>query len=136
MPAHNDNFPWMSYYGNYNFFEQRMREHTKVKSIECINPSFYNIKLINGRELNVFICECYSFDTAEYIESCETYGSLNAVVISSNWCGYSLDVKRHCMGEQVGVFDTAGFMAAINRNEYWTYLTEYEKERFEENGWL
>jgi hypothetical protein len=113
MPAHNDNFPWMSYYGNYNFFEQRMREHSKVNSIEC-----------------------YSFDTAEYVESCENYGPLQAVVISSNWCGYSLDVKRNCMSDQVGVFDTAGFMAAINRREYWTYLTEYERERFQENGWL
>lgn len=136
MPAHNENFPWMSYYGNYNFFEQRMRKHTKVNSIERVDPSVYNIDLTNGRKVKVFICECYSFDIAEYIELCENYGPLDAVVISSNWCGYSLDVKRHCMMEQVGVFDTAGFMAAINKDEYWNYLTKNERERFQENGWL
>ena len=136
MPAHNDEFPWMSYYGNYNFFEQRMREHTKVRSINLINPSIYEINLVDGRKLRVFICECYSFDIAEYIELCRNYESLDAIVISSNWCGYSLDVKRHCMADHVGVFNISGFMAAINRNEFWSYLTRFERERFQENGWL
>jgi len=136
MAAHNKEFPWMSYYRNYNFFEQRMHEHSKVDFIENIAPGLYNIGLHSERELKIFICECYSFDVAEYIESCENYGALDAVVISSNWCGYSLDVKRHCMSENVGVFDISGFMAAINRNEYWAYMTKYEKDRFQENGWL
>lgn len=136
MPAHNDNFPWMSYYGNYNFFEQRMREHSKVNAIQKINPSLYHIELVDGRVIKTFICECYSFDIAEYIESCEELGELNAVLISSNWCGYSLDVKRYCMSEKVGVYDIRGFMSALNMNNYWQYLTQYEKDKFKENGWL
>lgn len=136
MPAHSDNFPWMSYYGEYDFFEQRMREHSKVKSIANIQPGLYNIDLINNDSLIVFICECYSFDIAEYIESQKNYGHLDAVVISSNWCGYSLDVKRRGIKEQVGVFTIAGFMAAINRDKYWTYLTQGEQKIFQENGGL
>ncbi|SHN90357.1 hypothetical protein BHECKSOX_540 [Bathymodiolus heckerae thiotrophic gill symbiont] len=136
MPAHNEHFLWMSYYQNYNFFVQRMNKHSKVNSINSANPSLYNIELTNGKALKVFICECYAFDVAEYVEACENYDELDAVVISSNWCSYSLDVKRRCMSENVGVFDTSGFMAAINRNEFWTYLTQYEQERFQENGWL
>ncbi|EFE3929092.1 hypothetical protein CHZ71_003397 [Escherichia coli] len=136
MPAENNKFPWLSYYRNYNFFEQRMREHSKVVSCENINIGLYNIRLTNGRTLKVFICECYAFGTAEYVESCENYGELNAVVISSNWCGYSLDIKRDCMQNNVGIFNIGGFMAAINRDMFWTYMTEYEKERFKEYGWL
>ncbi|EPY7408850.1 hypothetical protein ABVL72_24260 [Klebsiella pneumoniae] len=136
MPAENNKFPWLSYYRNYNFFEQRMREHSKVVSCENINIGLYNIRLTNGKILKVFICECYAFGTAEYVESCENYGELNAVVISSNWCGYSLDIKRDCMQNNVGIFNIGGFMAAINRDMFWTYMTEYEKERFKEYGWL
>ena len=136
MPAHNKDFPWMSYYGNYNFFEQRMHEHSRVSAINKINPSLYHIECVDGRVIKVFICECYSFDVAEYIEACQELGELDAVIISSNWCGYTFDVKRHCMSKQVGVYDIGGFMAALNMNNYWQYLTEYEKEKFEENGWL
>ena len=136
MTAHNNNFPWMSYCRNYNFFEQRMREHSKVSSCVQLNPSLYNIELTNGKNLKVFICECYSYGRAEYIESCENYGDLDAVVINSNWCGYSLELKRDCMGDRVGIFDVGSFMAAINKVEYWSYLTGFERDQFKEYGWL
>lgn len=100
-----------------------------------MDAGLYSIELSTGKKLKVFICECYSFGTAEYVESCENYGDLDAVIISSNWCGYSLELKRDCMADQVGIFDIGGFMAAINKREYWTYLTDYEKDKFKEYGW-
>jgi|SRR5690554_318109 len=136
MPAHKNNFPWMSYYGHYKFFEERMREHNKVKEVRHVNPSFYHIELKDGKVIKTFVCECYSFDVAEYIEVCQELGEVDAVVISSNWCGYSPGVKRYCMNRGVGVYDIRGFMAAINKRNYWEYLTEDEKEKFEENGWI
>lgn len=136
MPAHNKDFPWMSYYGNYNFFEKRMHEHSKVSAITKVNPSLYQIERLDGKIIKAFICECYSFDVAAYIDACQGLGELDAVIISSNWCGYTFDVKRQCMSEQVGVYDISGFMAALNMDNYWQYLTKYEKEKFEENGWL
>lgn len=136
MPAYNDKFPWMSYYGNYNFFESRMSEHSRVNLLKKKNPSLYDIERSDGTTIRVFICECYSFDVAEYIESCQELGKLNAVIISSNWCGYTLDVKRHCMSEQVGIYDIGGFMAALNMQNYWEYLDKYERKKFEENGWI
>ena len=135
MPAHNDNFPWMSYYGGYDFFEQRMQEHNNVCSFNMLSPSLYDIELINGKNLRVFICECYAFGTAEYVESCQNYGKLDAVIISSVWSGYSLELKHDCMADKVGIFDIRGFMAAINREKFWAYLTQDEQDLFEEYGW-
>ena len=136
MPAHNENFPWMGYYGDYIFFEENMREHSKVSSIAKVNPSRYDIKCSDGKIIRVFICECYSFDVAEYTEACQKLGKLNAIIIYSNWCGYTLGVKRQCRNEKVGVYNIRGFMAALNMDCYWQYLTEDEKEKFKENGWL
>jgi hypothetical protein len=135
MSAHNKDFPWMSYYGNYDFFERRMKAHSKVKKITKIDPSLFYIELTDDRILNTFVCECYSFGNAEYVEACSILGELNAVVINSNWCGYSLDVKYHCMNECVGIYDIGGFMAALNMCNYWKYLNEYEKDQFKDRGW-
>jgi hypothetical protein len=136
MAAHNDHFPWLSYYENYDFFEQRMHEHSKVLSCENIDVGLYDITLLNKDVLRVFICECYSFSAAEYVESCQKYGDLDAVVISSNWCGYSYELKRDCMMDEVGIYDVRGFMAAINKKDFWSYLTKSEREKFKEYGWL
>ncbi|WP_019217976.1 hypothetical protein [Legionella tunisiensis] len=135
MPAHNEDYPWMNYYGNYNFFEEGMQAHTNVETITKVNPSLYEIKLTDGRVIKTFICECYSFSITEYQELCERLGEINAVIINSNWCSYTLEVKRHCMNENVGIYDIRGFMAAINMKNYWQYLTESEKEKFKEKGW-
>lgn len=126
----------MSYYGHYEFFEQKMTSHGKICAIDKINPSLYQIKHVDGRVIKVFICECYSFDVAEYIEVCQKLGDVNAVIINSNWCGYTFDVKRHCMNKQVGVYKIGEFMAALNMKNYWECLTEFEKEKFEENDGL
>jgi len=130
MPAHDDNFPWMSYYGNYNFFVDRMKSHNKVQNVHAINKSCYEIALSNGNKLKVFICECYSFGLAEFYETIEKLGKLNAIIINSNWCGYTLEAKKHCRDQEVGLYDISGFMAALNMDKYWLYLTDREKIEF------
>lgn len=130
MPAHNDSFPWVSYYGHYQFFERQMRSHSKVSDIRNTGDGLYAVELIDKRTLVVFICECYSFGIAEYYESIERLGDLNAVIINSNWCSYTMDVKLQCREHNVGIFDIKGFMAALNLKNYWEYLTKEEKEYF------
>ena len=134
MPAHNESFPWMSYYGHYGFFEERMKSHGKVSSINKLSDGFYDISLSDGRVLKTFICECYSFGIAEYYESVENLGELNAVIINSNWCGYTMEAKIHCKDHSVGLFNISNFMAALNMHNYWEYLTEGEKEHFKKKG--
>lgn len=128
MPAHNSTFPWLTYYRHYTFFENRMREHSKVRGLQKINTGLYDVHLLDDRVLRVFICECYSFDDADYHETVENYGLVDAVVISSNWCSYDFEMKLARMQEEVGVFDLKGFMAAINRTKCWEYMTEYERK--------
>ncbi|WP_424945891.1 hypothetical protein [Candidatus Spongiihabitans sp.] len=133
MPAHNDSFPWMSYYGNYRFFEDRMGSHNKVSDVRNTGEGLYEIDLKDGRTLVAFICDCYSFGLAEYQESVERLGKLNAVVINSNWCNYTMDLKLHCQEKEVGVFDIGSFMAALNQQKFWEYLSEEEKERLQQD---
>lgn len=136
MPAHNKEFPWMSYYKNYSFFEERMAQHNKVSDVRNTGAGVYELNLVNGKAMKIFICECYSYDVAEYRETVENIGEIDAVIINSNWCSYTYNAKRHCLERGVGLFDISGFMAAINREKYWEYLTDSEREYFSKNGWF
>lgn len=126
----------MSYYGNYKFFEDRMLSHNKVYRIQNTGEGLYEIDLGGGRLIRVFICECYSFGLAEYYESVEKLGKIQAVIINSNWCGYTIEAKRYCREHGVGLFNIGEFMAALNTKNFCEYLTKQEKEYFEEQGWL
>ena len=113
-----------------------MRPHRKVTSLEPEATGVYHLKRENGDTLRVFICECYAFGVAEYMETVQQLGDVNAVVINSHWCGYSPDAKRHCRDQKVGLFAIAEFMGALHREDYWAYLTDNEKRYFSEKGWL
>ena len=128
MPAHNSEFPWLSYYGNYSFFERVIAAHDKVSKVNNTGVGLYNISLCDGRMLKVFICECYAFGGAEYYETVQKVGPVDAIIINSNWCGYSFDLKISCMDQKVGIFDINGFMGAINKINFWEYMTEWEKK--------
>ncbi|MDT3230136.1 MULTISPECIES: hypothetical protein [Pseudomonas] len=125
MAAQNKNFPWMSHYEEYGFFEDRMRGHNKVSSLKNIQGGLYDLSLTNGKILKIFICECYSYGVAEYQETIQKLGQLDAIIINSNWCGYSPEAKIYCRERSVGLFKIREFMAALNLTRYWEYLTEY-----------
>ena len=122
MTGHSEIFPWPSYYGHYQFFEMAMNQHGKV--IRCIaeGDGVYKISRTQGDELRIFICECYAFGIAQYIESVQQLGHLDAIIINSAWCGYSHQVKAHCIDNNVGVFKIREFMGALHQNDYWNYV--------------
>ncbi len=136
MPAHNENFPWMSYYGNYNFFASRMKEHHKVSEIRKVNECVYEIVRGNKDLIKVFACECYIFGLAELYETQQNIEALNAIVINGNWCSYTDEAKLHGRREKIGIFNIAGFMASIQMQDFWNYLTTEERKLYEAKGLL
>src|SRR3546814_8456968 len=88
------------------------------------------------RSLRLFICECYAFGVADYIETTGKLGHLDLVIINSAWCGYSPDAKRYCRDESVGLFEIGELMGALPRADYWNYLTKRETDLFRKNGWM
>ena len=123
MSAHSNEFPWPSYYGHFDYFEQRMAKHNRVQSLtRTSSPGTYVLKRTNGPDIRLFICECYLFGVAEYHEVVANLGRVDAVIIASLWCKYTGQVQDRCRDQDVGVFTIAEFMGAINRREIWTYV--------------
>ena len=129
-------YPWPSYYGHFNFFEARMRGHSRIESLQGNGSGVYDLVLTSGGSLRVFICECYSFGVAEYIETIGRLGALGAIIINSAWCSYTWDAKRTSRSDKVGLYKIGDFMAALNKPKVWDYLNEGETETFKEKGWL
>lgn len=107
-----------------------------VKSLENVGGGVYNLTLSDSRNLRLFICECYSYGLAEYMETVDNIGKLDSVIINSNWCGYTDELKLQCRSDGIGLFDIRDFMAAINQRDYWLYLNEHDEKRFRKRGLL
>ncbi|HRM73450.1 MAG TPA: hypothetical protein PLI13_01895, partial [Paracoccus sp. (in: a-proteobacteria)] len=90
----------------------------------------YELTRTQGDTLRVFICECYAFGVAEYMEVVKSLGHIDVVIINSAWCGYAPDAKFHCREANVGLFKIGELMGALCRDDYWRYLTEDQKESY------
>jgi len=111
-----------------------MQKHSRVRSLEAVSKGVYRVTQADGRCLTVFICECYSYGVAEYVETISKIGKLDVVIINSNWCGYTDDLKLQCRRDRIGLFDIRDFMAAINHQNYWIYLNEWDTKKYKEKG--
>jgi hypothetical protein len=106
-----------------------MRTHRRVRElISTEHDGVYLLRLDDGRELRVFVCECYSFGVAEYHEVIEKLGKIDAVVISSAWCGYTQQAKEYAAEQQVGIFRVGELMGALMASKLWTYLSPEQRE--------
>lgn len=136
MPARSEDFPWPSHYGHFNYFEDRMTGHSKVRALQRLDSGLYKVALSDSREIITFICECYSYGVAEYAETVAKLGKIDAVVINSNWCGYTGDLNAQCRDEGVGLFNIKDFMGALNQKDFWLYVSREEKEEMKRRGAL
>ena len=127
MGAHSEDFPWPSHYGDYKYFEANMNNHHLVTSLDYQGDGVYILNRKEGCPLRVFICECYSFGVAEYTEVVEQIGKVDVVIIDSRWCEYTSDAKHYCRELKVGLFKIGEFMGALNRDDYWNYFPDEEK---------
>jgi hypothetical protein len=129
-------FPWPPYYGHFQFFEKRMESHSEVAGLKSLGGGLYEMTTKHGDNLRIFVCECYSFGAAEYVETTQALGHLDAILINSAWCNYTLEAKRLCRNDKVGLFKIGDLMAALNKKGLYTYLNKSERESFQEKGWL
>lgn len=136
MTGHSEKFPWAPYYGHFAFFEQRMNAHSGVANLKAQGNGLYDLTTKYGNTLRIFICECYSFGAAEYVETTQTLGKLDAIVINSAWCDYTMEAKHLARNDKAGLFKIANLMSALNRVNVWDHLTTTELETFKNNGWL
>lgn len=134
MPARNEDFPWLSYYGHYKFFENVLTNHSEIKEWRTLGTGLYEIILYRGETRKIFICECYIYGVASYQETIENLGPLNIVIINSNWCQYTTDVKVHCRSQCVGLFNIRDFMAAVGKKDYWLYLNKEDEVYYRRAG--
>jgi hypothetical protein len=81
MSAYSETFPWPSNYGHYDFFEARMKQHGKVVSLKAHGGELYDLTRTQGDTLRVFICECYAFGVAEYMEVVKNWGCPQIVLV-------------------------------------------------------
>jgi len=105
----------------------------RVTDLIEIDTAIYDVQRTFGDTIRIFICECYSFGAAEYIETMEKLEGINAIIIDSNWCNYTYDAKVMAFSDGVGLYKVVEFMHRIRDKDYLA-PSEDEIEIYKKSG--
>lgn len=110
------------------FFERAMRNHNKVRKINKLSDSYYEIVRLDLSSIRVFVSNYYALSLADYYEVLEEYSDIDCLITISNWNGVTQDAYAQGKRNSVGVFKMDEFLGAINFEEPSRYIRPIDRE--------
>jgi hypothetical protein len=79
---------------NIDHFLRTMGEHTQVREITTLSANRYDLSLIDGEEVKVFVTNVYDLTAADYAELHERHPDVNCIVQGSSWNYFTSQAKE------------------------------------------
>jgi hypothetical protein len=90
-----------------------MESHTKVRGIEQVSPSRYDLTLTNGAVVHVFITDVYTFSTSDFALLRAKYPEVDIIVQASSWNHFSSDAAKEAAAEGVATVQLGGELMGV-----------------------
>jgi hypothetical protein len=78
-----------------------MAAHTKVRNVEKVSPSRWDLTLTNGAVVHVFITDVYTFSASDYAMLREKYPEVQCIVSASGWNHFSTQAAEEAARDGV-----------------------------------
>lgn len=104
------------------FFRNTISDHDKVDELEEITDQLYKVRRVGDlSDVVVYITNLYTVGYADVANIKSHWGDVNCIVTMSNWNSYSGDARRFAAESNIGLFQFAEFMGALNLRQVWKY---------------
>lgn len=121
------------YYTIPQYFEERMREHSAVLSVEDVSTDdhfIYRIRRSRFGTVLVWLSDAYMFTDMDYINRPVELGRGDYILIAKPEGGGGASQELIDAAE-IGVGKLSDFMGALNKRETWSYTAPTWEERQE-----
>lgn len=117
-----------------DYINKFLANHSFIRSMKKWNICTFEVQLVDGRLLRVFVTNTYYFTEYTFEKIMIIDPNIDAIICSTPYSTYSEGAKRLCIENKVGLFMLGEFMAAIryDGDRFLNYLPSREKrERIE-----
>ena len=105
-------------YSSRHFFENALRGHEVVLSLERMDGDVYRIERTNDRPpLAVLIADIYIMGQGDVYEISGEYNGIDAIVLVGFYNRYSRDAKETAKDNGIALFTLQEFYGALHRTE-------------------
>ncbi len=97
------------------YFEEQMNAHTKVRGVTKLSPSQWDLTLVDGAVVHVFMTDVYTFSASDYALLRAKFPDVNCIVSASGWNHFSSQAEEEAAAEGImTVHLGADLMSAIH----------------------
>ena len=97
-----------------DFFVEMLERHKNVRAQEKLSPNRYDVTLVDGTEVKVFMTDVYEFTVSDYAELRGQYPDVNCIVQGSAWNHFTDAAREEARAENTATFHFKGLMGALN----------------------
>jgi len=123
MPDANPKYEKVPRPESIKFFEDGIRAHNAVISVDKLSDQYYNIKRESKSDLKVFLTNIYIVGIADVHEIKNQFPEVNCIVTISSWNSYSTEAKTFCNSQNIGLFKYSEFYGALyyDNDKFYNY---------------
>lgn len=97
-----------------DYFVDAMAAHTQVERMDSLSPSRYDLRLVDGTEVKVFMTDVYTFSASDYALLKAKHPDVTCIVSASNWNHFSDQAREDAAADGVATFHFADLMGALH----------------------
>jgi len=104
---------WNVSYSTISYFEDALKNHSKVADVYRAKDILFNIELTNGTQIKMLLVDEYTLGLAAVFRALREFGKLDYIVTAGNWNAYSPDAKEYGDEHGIGIFKGPEFLKAL-----------------------
>mgnify|MGYP003667981455 CR=1 FL=1 len=103
------------------FVLRLLSSHKAVERVERSKDIQLDIVTNQGDNLRLVCVNEYTCGLTRVLEVLEGFPGTNIVYVGGAWNGYTMQAKKYCIDQSVGLFNSSEINGALFREDYWRY---------------
>jgi hypothetical protein len=90
-----------------------MEGHNKVRGVQKLSPSRWDLTLTNGAVVRVFITDVYTFSASDYARLRAKHPDVGIIVSASKWNHFSSQAVEEAAEDRVATVQLGGDLMSV-----------------------
>lgn len=105
-----------------SWLSRLLRAHENVANVTRCNDIQFDLGRRHGPPVRLVCLDEYTCGLARVLEVQEAFPGVNLVYVGGAWNHYTGAAKEHCVGSEIGLFNTTEMTGALHRDDFWNYV--------------
>lgn len=119
---------WGVSFSQISFLQRLLEGHDNILNVKRSHDLLFEVERRVQKDLLKILClNEYTMSLSDVLRSLEEFGKIDIIYVGGGWCGYTLDAKKYCLDQKIGIYVTNEMSGGIWKDGYWDHHQRDDK---------